>query len=308
MPATSATSACPLTSHFPASWEQIAPPIQLLAAIDEQIYGDSTHQKPALPRVFPPRSSVFRALHCAGSPDHVRVVIVGQDPYIRPGQATGMAFGVPVGTWPLPPSLRNIIKRVSSSASTDTSLQDVASKTFDISLESWARQGVLLLNTALTVAEGHSNSHASIWKPYTQTLLNNLVQYRQKRQDIPPMVFLLWGSHAIQMAKRANCFEESCHHHVVACSHPSPLSCTRPVQGFPPFMPDPRTKKELSSSTSTDADAKHSAGDVWSSCFDECNKVLVRIGSIPVQWMVHANGREQRMKTNGPNVTAPGHV
>lgn len=114
------------------------------------------------------------------------MVILGQDPYIRPGQATGLAFGVPKGTRPLPPSLRNMMKRLSV---TD---MDPDTTPFDVSLDTWAERGVLLLNTALTVREGASNSHARVWKPVTDDFLHRFAQYRHETigPDRPGLVFL----------------------------------------------------------------------------------------------------------------------
>ena len=158
------------------------------------------------------------------------MVILGQDPYIRPGQATGLAFGVPKGTRPLPPSLRNMMKRLSV---TDI---DPDTTPFDVSLDTWAERGVLLLNTALTVREGASNSHARVWKPVTDDFLHRFAQYRHETigSDRPGLVFLLWGSHAIR--KGVDIGLEGMGHKRVCCSHPSPLSCWKGVGGYGAFM------------------------------------------------------------------------
>lgn len=147
----------------------------------------------------------------------VRVVILGQDPYHGPGQAEGLAFSVAAGHRP-PPSLRNILQEWRR----DLGLPMPVSG----SLQSWARQGVLLLNTALTVEDGLPGCHAAFgWHALTGAVLHVLAH------DLKPKVFLLWGAHAQTRAPSAQQF--GTRHLVLQCNHPSPLSARR---GPVPFV------------------------------------------------------------------------
>jgi len=165
--------------------------------------------------VYPPEP--FRALTLTGL-DDVRVVILGQDPYHGPGQAEGLAFSVAPGV-KLPPSLRNIFKELQRSL-------DVPMPA-DGSLVRWARQGVLLLNTSLTVEDGLPASHARWgWETLTDSLVALVAQQHR------PVVFMLWGAHA--QAKRG-LIEQAApdgRHLVLQANHPSPLSALRPPLPF----------------------------------------------------------------------------
>ena len=166
-------------------------------------------------RIFPRRP--FRALDHL-TPDQVRVVILGQDPYHGPGQAQGLAFSVP-DTTDCPPSLRNIFKELAQEYP-GTPLR----RRNDLS--DWADQGVLLLNTSLTVEAHQPASHAKKgWETVTDALIACVAGTAR------PKVFLLWGSHA--QAKRS-LIEASAHgpHLVLLANHPSPLSALRPPRPF----------------------------------------------------------------------------
>jgi len=163
-------------------------------------------------RVYP--AQVFRAL--ALTPlSQVRVLILGQDPYHGAGQAEGLAFSVPPGQKP-PPSLRNIFKELQR----DLGLPAPASG----SLLPWAQQGVLLLNTTLTVEENCAGSHAGLgWQALTDAICVALAA------DGAPKVFMLWGGHA---QTKAPLLRAAARHAVLQCNHPSPLSALRPPQPF----------------------------------------------------------------------------
>ena len=137
-------------------------------------------QRRACTTVYPPQEREFYALEMT-PPENVRAVILGQDPYHEPNQAMGLAFSVEKGT-PYPPSLRNIFKELSDDLGIDTAHGD---------LTAWARQGVLLLNTVLTVEKGKANSHAAWgWQKFTDAIIaatNALPQ---------PIAFVLWGAQA----------------------------------------------------------------------------------------------------------------
>lgn len=156
-------------------------------------------------RVYPPRGLRLRALELTAL-DEVKVVILGQDPYHGEGQAHGLAFSVPEGV-KVPPSLANIRKELQS----DLGLQPGNHG----NLESWARQGVLLLNTSLTVEQGLAASHKGRgWETFTDAVIGLVAEREQ------PCAFLLWGSHA---QKKAG-FVDGNRHLVLKAPHPSPLS------------------------------------------------------------------------------------
>lgn len=155
--------------------------------------------------IFPPRADWFRALDLTPL-DKVRVVILGQDPYHGPGQAHGLCFSVPHGVRP-PPSLVNIYKELES----DLGIRRPAHGF----LEHWASQGVLLLNSVLTVEMGLAASHRNRgWEKFTDAVIR-LVNNRDE-----PVVFMLWGSYAQKKAA----FVDGSKHLVLKAPHPSPLS------------------------------------------------------------------------------------
>ncbi|WP_127531444.1 uracil-DNA glycosylase [Paenibacillus kobensis] len=166
--------------------------------------------------VFPARGQIFNALEFTPY-EQVRVVILGQDPYHGEGQAHGLSFSVQPGI-AIPPSLRNIYKELESDIGCIAPAHG--------SLESWARQGVLLLNSVLTVREGLPNSHKGLgWEKLTDAVIAAL----NKREQ--PVVFILWGNHA--QAKGS--YIDTAKHGVIATVHPSPLSARRGFFGSRPF-------------------------------------------------------------------------
>ncbi|MEN9959451.1 MAG: hypothetical protein RLZZ474_1695 [Bacteroidota bacterium] len=157
--------------------------------------------------VFPPVNQLFEAFNSC-SFEQTQVVLLGQDPYHGVGQAHGLSFSVP-NSIPLPPSLKNIYKELFNDLGLMRSSGD---------LSDWARQGVLLLNTALTVRSGEAGSHASFqWPLFTKAVLDAL------NKQSNPVVFLLWGNHA---QKFASMIDET-KHTVIKSAHPSPLAANR---------------------------------------------------------------------------------
>jgi len=155
--------------------------------------------------IFPKPSDWFRALDLT-APEDVRVVILGQDPYHGPGQAHGLCFSVPDGVRP-PPSLVNIYKELESDLGIKPARHGF--------LEHWARQGVLLLNSVLTVEMGRAASHRDKgWDRFTDAIV------AQINSRPGPVVFMLWGSYAQKKAA----FVDSSKHLVLKAPHPSPLS------------------------------------------------------------------------------------
>jgi uracil-DNA glycosylase len=158
--------------------------------------------------VYPPRPEIFRALELTPL-DDVRVVLLGQDPYHGPGQAHGLAFSVRPGV-AKPPSLRNLQRELHDDRGVP--LPDHGS------LEAWARAGVLLLNTVLTVREGSAGSHAGAgWERFTDAVLQRVAARTE------PAVFLLLGRHARRKAATVDLGG----HGVIEAPHPSPLSAHR---------------------------------------------------------------------------------
>ena len=170
--------------------------------------------------VYPPPSKVFAALAHTPLLD-VRVVIVGQDPYHGPGQANGLAFSVSPGIAP-PPSLRNMLQEAG------------VSKPMHGDLTAWARQGVLLLNTVLTVERGSAFAHAKRgWETFTGAVLRAVVERCTAGGAL--VVFLLWGKPAQEAARAAGVRDGVGGMRVLASPHPSPLSAYRGFIGSRPF-------------------------------------------------------------------------
>jgi len=205
----------PLAQAFaevPAAWREVTDPFlasapgqALVSFVDQRVRDAAV--------VYPDR--VFRALELT-APQQVRVVILGQDPYHGAGQAQGLAFSVAPGQKKLPPSLRNMLKEVQADTGAASICRD--------DLTPWARQGVLLLNSALTVEDGAPQSHAGRgW----ELLSDALLAFVAARAE--PSVFMLWGASA---QRKRPLVEHGAKHLVLAANHPSPLSALRPPVPF----------------------------------------------------------------------------
>jgi uracil-DNA glycosylase len=194
-----------------SDWKSILLAPEILPAL---IRIDAALQEKALQglTIYPPRELVFNALRCV-SPSDVKVVILGQDPYHGEGEAMGLSFSVPQGVR-VPPSLRNIFKE---------QLQDLGQsipKCGDLS--HWARQGVLLLNSVMTVEADAAGSHGKLgW----QTITNEMIKSISVRN--PGCVFLLWGNWA---RSKSELIDDK-KHHILCAAHPSPLSASRGFMG-----------------------------------------------------------------------------
>lgn len=166
--------------------------------------------------IYPPKEKRFLALELTPYED-VKVVILGQDPYHGSGQAHGLAFSVEERI-SNPPSLRNIYKELQ---------EDVGCLIpSDGNLKNWAKQGVLLLNTSLTVREGEADSHKDIgWEDFSDAIIKKL------NEKPMPVVFILWGGHARKKAKMITAPQ----HYIIESAHPSPLSAYRGFFGSKPF-------------------------------------------------------------------------
>lgn len=185
--------------------------------------------------VYPPREYLLEALRLT-PPEQVKCVILGQDPYHEPGQAHGLSFSVPEGT-PFPPSLRNIYKELAADLGTEPPRSS--------DLTPWARQGVLLLNTTLTVFDGEAGSHRAFgWQHFTDAVISAAAALPRS------VVFILWGADA---GKKAALVGDADRHLILRSAHPSPLSAYRGFFGSRPFS--------------------------------RCNEFLLSRGEAPVEWV-----------------------
>lgn len=163
-------------------------------------------------QIYPPASDIFKAFD-ATPPDQVRVVVLGQDPYHNPGQAHGLSFSVPTGTR-VPPSLGNIFRELQS----DVGLTPPAHGC----LASWAAQGVLLLNSVLTVEKNQPGAHQGKgWERFTDCVIERLAS------GTTPRVFMLWGAYAQKKGRHI----DASRHCILKAPHPSPLSAHRGFLG-----------------------------------------------------------------------------
>lgn len=190
----------------------------VLADEKEKPYFKETLQAVAQQRaagvtVYPPQKDVFNAFKLTELGD-IKVVILGQDPYHGPNQAHGLAFSVLPGV-AIPPSLLNMYKELEQDI-------DGFQRPQHGFLESWATQGVMLLNTVLTVEAGKAHSHARLgWETFTDRVIDAINTHREG------VVFLLWGSHA----QKKGSIIDAQRHHVLKAPHPSPLSAHRGFLG-----------------------------------------------------------------------------
>jgi uracil-DNA glycosylase len=185
---------------LPKSWHEFVD-LDLLAQISKNLTSS----------FIPEQQSIFRALQI--SPDQVKVVIVGQDPYPNPKHAMGLAFSIPAGVAPLPKSLKNIFTELNNDLAIDRSNGD---------LSDWANQGVLLLNRSLTVEPGKSDSHSNLgWQDFTEKIIQAAANNGA--------LAILWGNEA---QKVSNLFAAT---DVFKSAHPSPLSAYRGFFGSTPF-------------------------------------------------------------------------
>ena len=229
-------------SLFPPQWSSLLLPASSIKGA--QIIETARREIREGAVVFPSIENIFRALHLT-TPSSVKVVIIGQDVYHEKGQANGLAFSVNEGV-KLPPSLRNIFQELHS----DLGISPSSSG----DLTSWAEQGVLLLNTVLTVYEGRANSCVSWgWQEITGDIVRACFSLPQ------PVVFIAWGRQArlfidnikskIQVADDKVC---------IYSSHPSPLGAYKSSAGVPAFF--------------------------GSKPFSTANKLLTELGSLPIDW------------------------
>lgn len=195
------------------TWKEILAPIknsEYFATLRKKINEEYTKNI-----CFPPKKQIFRALELTPF-DEVKVVILGQDPYHNDFQANGLCFSVS-DMVPAPPSLKNIYKELESDLNIKKNTNDLAS---------WALQGVLLLNTTLTVKAHEANSHKDLgWVQFTDFIIKEISTHKEN------IVFVLWGTYAQKKSQLI----DSQKHLIIKTAHPSPLSAHRGFLGSKPF-------------------------------------------------------------------------
>src|SRR5690242_11577108 len=202
-----------LIDRLPSAWRDAMKPyldVDTVARLSEFVAAEYERGP-----VYPPEADLFSAFRLC-SPADARVLILGQDPYFKPGQAHGLSFSVRPGV-PIPPSLRNVFKEMRDDLGVEPP------RTGD--LTGWASDGVLLLNAVLTVRGGAPASHAGKgWEHFTDAAIRALNGLDRR------VVFVLWGSYARRKAERVT----AAHHKVIEAGHPSPMN-PRGFLGTRPF-------------------------------------------------------------------------
>ena len=208
-----------LEADLPSDWRTVLAPV-LATERTAKLARFLAERRAQGAIIYPPEPLRFAALRLTPLAD-VRVVILGQDPYHGPGQAHGLAFSVPPGVRP-PPSLRNILRELAEDCGERPAVTG--------DLTCWARQGVLLLNTALSVEDGAAASHSGKgWEPITDAVVAAVAARPV------PTVFILWGNHAAAKESLVNEAAPDGRHLVLKSAHPSPLSARRGFFGSRPF-------------------------------------------------------------------------
>ena len=214
--------------------------------------------------IYPPTNTeIFAALNCCPL-DRVRVVLLGQDPYPSPGHAHGLAFSVRRHVRPLPASLRNIFKELQDEGLVVPPQDGGGSQRQHGNLQKWADQGVLMLNTILTVREGAILSHEGLgWEKFTDAVIQAVLDYSSSSSEDhdggSAIVFLLWGNPATKkLAEFLDLEDPNSHYVILRCSHPSPLSASRTERPF-----------------------------LGSNCFRRVNQALEEMGEDPIDWNVN---------------------
>jgi uracil-DNA glycosylase len=214
------------TGSLPPDWSVVLKD-QLSASYFQKLQGFVENER-RQDQVFPPAEDVFAAFHATPF-ERVRVLLLGQDPYHDDGQAHGLCFSVRPGVKP-PPSLANIFKELHNDIGCPLPEHGC--------LNAWARQGVLLLNTVLTVRAHQAHSHRRRgWETFTDAVI------RAVNAKPNPVVFLLWGRPAQQKAKLI----DASRHTIIESAHPSPLSASRGFFGSRPFSAANRALKQAGS-------------------------------------------------------------
>lgn len=223
-----------LKSNLPSKWKD------LFESDDMQIIlkkiSDELYERGQEETIYPPMEDIFRIFYMM-SPGDIKVVILGLDPYSNKGSATGMSFSVGKGN-KINPSLQNIKKEIQACGYTDEKMCG--------DLTCWAKQGLFLWNTALTVRESSAESHLKIWVEFSKKVVSYITKKNKK------IIFLMWGNKALNYVKYFD--EQFDKDNIISCAHPSPLSASRGFHG--------------------------------SKCFDKVNEKLSNIGIDNIDWSI----------------------
>ena len=194
-------------------------------------------------KIYPPKQDIFRAFNYFNF-EELKVVVLGQDPYHQFGQAHGLSFSVNKGV-KIPPSLKNIYKEIVN----DLGLVANPLEFSHGYLEHWAQQGILLLNTSLTVIESKPNSHSKIWRAITNAIIKHIVENSEN------VIFMLWGNNAKKIKKlfREELIDK---HYFLEATHPSPLGANK---------------------------------GGWFNCkhFSKCNEILEKLSKDKINWIIN---------------------
>jgi uracil-DNA glycosylase len=201
--------------NIKTNWREII--IELLDLYPEidNVYRMESNNFDGVHKIYPEFKNIFNCFNYFNVED-TKVVILGQDPYHGEGQANGLAFAVNSDV-KIPPSLKNILKKF------DKPL-------VDRTLTNWAKQGILLLNCALTVKEKSPRSYLKLWKPFTIAILHHITKYTNST------CFVSWGGFALDIYGNVQPnIHPNKNHKMFVCSHPSPLGCNKKMKEFPSF-------------------------------------------------------------------------
>ena len=184
---------------------------------EEFINNETEKYKDVELNIFPKRENIFRCFNYFNI-DETKIVLIGQDPYHGPNQATGLCFDINFDEnikMKTPPSLRNICKVLNKE------------NINDLNIENWASQGVLCINSALSVVQGKAGSHLKFWLPFTKYIINYI------NNNCNNVIFICWGAFAYELCYKLNMKNNN--NSMLVCSHPSPLSFTKSLKNYPSF-------------------------------------------------------------------------
>ena len=188
---------------------------------EEFIENETEKYKNAELNIFPKKENIFKCFNYFNVAE-TKIVLIGQDPYHGPNQATGLCFDINFDEnikMKIPPSLRNICKVLNKK------------NINDLNIENWATQGVLCINSALSVVQGKPGSHLKFWIPFTKYIINYI------NNNCNNVIFVCWGAFAYELClcEKSNIENNNNNNKMLVCSHPSPLSYTRNLKQYPSF-------------------------------------------------------------------------
>ena len=204
------------TSNLTTDWKQIIENITITNKEKTSKLKEFIEKEYSEKKIYPKKDDIFRAFNYFNF-NELKIVVLGQDPYHQSGQAHGLSFSVNKDI-KIPPSLKNIYKEIASDLELELDLTDnIFNHGF---LEEWAKQGILLLNTSLTVVESKPNSHSKWWRPITNQIIKHIVENNEN------IIFMLWGNNAKKIKKL---FSEQIlkRHYFLEATHPSPLGANK---------------------------------------------------------------------------------